>query len=668
MPVANIPTPCPSTRGQSHTACIAAATFGRRPRRGPFRLRRRAGPVRPDRRAPRPGCSVRTHPATARHRPGRQVATGQPGRRRLPDRLEAGHPARARRRPRVLVVWLYLGYRAVLERDRQGQRAAGQAHAGPSLTPAGNILTDPQVTLVLGSDSRGEDTARADSILLMRTDPGKHRSHALDPARPAGADPGHGPNKINAAYAYGGTPLLIRTIDTWSPVQVNHVVLVDFSGFKDLIDSLGGVTIYNPRKISRRSPSTASTGSSPRADPPGRPLGAGLRAHPPHHQPARHGHHPHRAPAAGDAGAAQQLVSPTTSCTCRPSGSALGKPLTTDLSANELLGMGWVKFRAQRTRAVPPGRDAAGDRRPGRDRCPTRRTATWSSDVPGQVGAAAGAQGRSSTPPAAPSARRRPQASAAFWTLLPEPVALAVLGRRASTASSLEPSPRRSTSLALGVARLLLAAAVVGGVEARALEVDRDRVQHAARRGAAHLALRRSARRRTSGAPRTCGRCRSGTRRSASHPISIADGPGRVGTLGPRVPTAAAARLTGVPPFADVRIAIVTDFYYPLAGRHHRARGRPGAGADRARPRGHGGHRPAAAARRRSSTTRHGGARADVRDRAHGHRPSASTCPAGATAPRPRTRSGRGWAAGWAPSSASAASTSCTCTRPTTRR
>ena len=108
---------------------------------------------------------------------------------------------------------------------------------------------------MLGSDSRGAgSTARADSILLMRTDPGKHLISMLSIPRDLLRQiPGHGRTKINAAYAYGGAPLLIRTINSLTGLQVNHIVLVNFAGFKELIDSMGGVTLYNKRKICRPS-------------------------------------------------------------------------------------------------------------------------------------------------------------------------------------------------------------------------------------------------------------------------------------------------------------------------------------------------------------------------------------------------------------------------------
>jgi LCP family protein required for cell wall assembly len=54
--------------------------------------------------------------------------------------------------------------------------------------------------------------------------------------------PGHGMDKINAAYAYGGPALAIRTIEQFLGIQVNHLVEVNFDNFPQLVDALGGIT------------------------------------------------------------------------------------------------------------------------------------------------------------------------------------------------------------------------------------------------------------------------------------------------------------------------------------------------------------------------------------------------------------------------------------------
>jgi LCP family protein required for cell wall assembly len=57
--------------------------------------------------------------------------------------------------------------------------------------------------------------------------------------------PGHGVQKINAAYALGGAPLTIKTVQSYlgNGLKINHVVLVSFTNFPDLIDALGGVDV-----------------------------------------------------------------------------------------------------------------------------------------------------------------------------------------------------------------------------------------------------------------------------------------------------------------------------------------------------------------------------------------------------------------------------------------
>ena len=54
--------------------------------------------------------------------------------------------------------------------------------------------------------------------------------------------PGHGQDKINAAYAFGGPSLAIRTVEQYLGIEVNHLVEVNFDNFPQLIDALGGIT------------------------------------------------------------------------------------------------------------------------------------------------------------------------------------------------------------------------------------------------------------------------------------------------------------------------------------------------------------------------------------------------------------------------------------------
>ena len=61
--------------------------------------------------------------------------------------------------------------------------------------------------------------------------------------------PGQAPQKINAAFAFGGAALQIKTIEQFLGIQIDHVAIVDFTGFEELIDAVGGVEVDVPHKL-----------------------------------------------------------------------------------------------------------------------------------------------------------------------------------------------------------------------------------------------------------------------------------------------------------------------------------------------------------------------------------------------------------------------------------
>ena len=99
--------------------------------------------------------------------------------------------------------------------------------------------------LLIGQDAReGEEQARSDSMILCTYNKATQEltmtSFLRDLYVPI---PGHGSNRINAAYAFGGTSLLKKTIDQNFSVAIDGCIEVDFTHFAEIIDQLGGVEI-----------------------------------------------------------------------------------------------------------------------------------------------------------------------------------------------------------------------------------------------------------------------------------------------------------------------------------------------------------------------------------------------------------------------------------------
>lgn len=105
--------------------------------------------------------------------------------------------------------------------------------------------------LLLGSDSRATrdepengDGARTDTIIVVHVPADRQNAQLISLPRDTwAAIPGHGNNKINSAFQRGGTPLMVQTVEEFTKIRIDHVVLIDFFGFKDVIDALGGVDL-----------------------------------------------------------------------------------------------------------------------------------------------------------------------------------------------------------------------------------------------------------------------------------------------------------------------------------------------------------------------------------------------------------------------------------------
>ncbi|KGN36578.1 LCP family protein [Knoellia subterranea] len=100
--------------------------------------------------------------------------------------------------------------------------------------------------LIVGSDARpGETASRSDVIVIAHVPEDKSAVQLIHFPRDLYITiPGRGKDKINAAYAYGGAPLLVDTLQTLLGIKIDHVAKTDFEGFKNMTDAVGGVRVY----------------------------------------------------------------------------------------------------------------------------------------------------------------------------------------------------------------------------------------------------------------------------------------------------------------------------------------------------------------------------------------------------------------------------------------
>ncbi|SOE00378.1 LCP family protein [Blastococcus haudaquaticus] len=136
--------------------------------------------------------------------------------------------------------------------DRVGDVFEGldeEARPAPA-TPEAPAGEEPVTFLLVGSDTRAElqpgetPDGRSDAIMLARFTADRQHAQLISIPRDSWVDiPGHGRNKINASYAFGGPTLLIQTVEQLTKVRVDHYVTIDFDGLIQVTDDLGGVDV-----------------------------------------------------------------------------------------------------------------------------------------------------------------------------------------------------------------------------------------------------------------------------------------------------------------------------------------------------------------------------------------------------------------------------------------
>jgi LCP family protein required for cell wall assembly len=111
--------------------------------------------------------------------------------------------------------------------------------------------------LMVGVDGRGTDVRErleagdtgllSDTMMIWHLEEDHENSQVVSFPRDSWVDiEGHGKAKLNAAFSYGGPELLVQTLEDTLDIYIDHVAVVDFEGFKDITDTLGGVDLETP--------------------------------------------------------------------------------------------------------------------------------------------------------------------------------------------------------------------------------------------------------------------------------------------------------------------------------------------------------------------------------------------------------------------------------------
>ncbi len=155
----------------------------------------------------------------------------------------------------------------------QSMKLDGDARDALQGTPW--LLPSAQNILVIGTDARSPDTlepgaaqeercyeqqargetphdgcasARADTLMVVRAGGGQFKKLSI-PRDSFAEIPGNSAQKINAAYAFGGAALQEETVSDFLGIPIDHVVILNFTGFEDFIDAIGGGKIDVPEKL-----------------------------------------------------------------------------------------------------------------------------------------------------------------------------------------------------------------------------------------------------------------------------------------------------------------------------------------------------------------------------------------------------------------------------------
>ncbi|QMW67135.1 LCP family protein [Mumia sp. ZJ1417] len=156
------------------------------------------------------------------------------------------------------VAW-YLQERLVGQVDRVDDAFTGlENRPAPAQGDGVNIL-------LMGTDRRSDEPTtgddadspawlpgeqRTDSLMVLHVDADREGASIVSIPRDSWVTiPGYGENKINAAFSFAGPSLAVETVEQLTDLRIDHIAIVDWDGFRELTDELGGVEVVVPETV-----------------------------------------------------------------------------------------------------------------------------------------------------------------------------------------------------------------------------------------------------------------------------------------------------------------------------------------------------------------------------------------------------------------------------------
>jgi LCP family protein required for cell wall assembly len=202
----------------------------------------------------RPGPDVREDV----HRIEDASGAGVPEPRRAPDDEVPGREPKKRRRLRTVLlaglgVVVLLAAAGVVGVELTSRRVLGNVERIPQVFAPLDEAKRPQKptgtdktlnVLLVGVDSGDPRAARSDAIMLVHVAADRRSAAFVSIPRDAWvAVPDRGPDPISSAYASGGPSLLVRTVEQLTALRVDHFAVLDFAGFGEITDTVGGADV-----------------------------------------------------------------------------------------------------------------------------------------------------------------------------------------------------------------------------------------------------------------------------------------------------------------------------------------------------------------------------------------------------------------------------------------